>query len=152
MRIHLSQLVEVSHISHQGQSQPRIKISQIIVQLFQVCVLIRQFYKTMCNQPVAISNYHATYNYRYGSKSCNNKLYKVHSRPGVIEVSQLVCIDSSQLTGLQLHSSNYVQHGVAYINICVSKHSKEELSWAVDEWLQVISNKILFKMVIPLRY
>ena len=31
------------------------------------------------------------------------------------------------------------------------KHLKEELAWAIDERLQVISNKMLFKTVIPLR-
>ena len=28
---------------------------------------------------------------------------------------------------------------------------KEELAWATDKWLQVVSNKMLFKTVIPLR-
>ena len=28
---------------------------------------------------------------------------------------------------------------------------KEELGWTIDEWLQVISHKMLFKMVILLR-
>ena len=32
-----------------------------------------------------------------------------------------------------------------------SKHLKEELVWAIYEWLWVISNGILFKTVIPLR-
>ena len=41
--------------------------------------------------------------------------------------------------------------GVAYMYVRVSKHLKEELTWAIDKWLQVISDKILFKTVIPLR-
>ena len=28
---------------------------------------------------------------------------------------------------------------------------KEELAWAIDKWLQLIINKMLFKTVIPLR-
>ena len=41
--------------------------------------------------------------------------------------------------------------GVAYVNVRVSKHVKEELVWAIDKRRQVISNKILIKIVIPLR-
>ena len=37
---------------------------------------------------------------------------------------------------------------MAYINKCVSKHSKEELAWAIDKYLRVISNKM---SVIPLK-
>ena len=33
----------------------------------------------------------------------------------------------------------------------VSKRLKEELAWAIDKRLWVISNKMLFKTVIPLR-
>ena len=38
--------------------------------------------------------------------------------------------------------------GVAYVNVHVSRCSKEELAWAIDKQLQVISNKILFKTVL----
>ena len=31
------------------------------------------------------------------------------------------------------------------------KSLKEELAWAIDKRLQVVSNKMLFKIVIPLR-
>ena len=37
------------------------------------------------------------------------------------------------------------------MNVRVSKCLKEELDWAKDKWLQVISNKMVFKTVIPLR-
>ena len=40
--------------------------------------------------------------------------------------------------------------GVAYVNVCGSRHLKEELAWAINEWLHVISNTMLFKTVIPL--
>ena len=40
---------------------------------------------------------------------------------------------------------------VAYVNISVSKHLKEELVWAIDKLLWVNSNKMLLKIVIPLR-
>ena len=41
--------------------------------------------------------------------------------------------------------------GVAYVNVCVSRHLKEELAWAIDKRLLVVSNKMLFKTDIPLR-
>ena len=41
--------------------------------------------------------------------------------------------------------------GMAYMNVCVSRHLKEELGWAMDKQLQLIINKMLFKTVIPLR-
>ena len=41
--------------------------------------------------------------------------------------------------------------GMAYVNVCISRDLKEELAWVIDEWLWVISNKMLFKTVIPIR-
>ena len=41
--------------------------------------------------------------------------------------------------------------GVAYVNICVSRHLKEELAWAIDKRLWDINNKMLFKTVVSLR-
>ena len=41
--------------------------------------------------------------------------------------------------------------GVAYVNVRVSKSLKEELAWAIDKRLRVVSNKMLFKTVIPQR-
>ena len=37
------------------------------------------------------------------------------------------------------------------MNIRVLRCLKEELAWAIDKQLQVTSNKMLFKTVIPLR-
>ena len=34
--------------------------------------------------------------------------------------------------------------GVAYVNVHVSKSLKEELAWAIDKRLQIVSNKMLF--------
>ena len=31
------------------------------------------------------------------------------------------------------------------VDICVSSHLKEELAWAVNKWLRVISTIVLFK-------
>ena len=36
------------------------------------------------------------------------------------------------------------------MGVHVSRPLKEELAWATDKWLQVISNIMLFKTVIPL--
>ena len=41
--------------------------------------------------------------------------------------------------------------GVVYVNVRVSRPLKEELTWFIDKRLQVISNKMLFKTVVPLR-
>ena len=35
--------------------------------------------------------------------------------------------------------------GVAYVNVHVLRHLKEELSWAIDERFQLIINTMLFK-------
>ena len=40
---------------------------------------------------------------------------------------------------------------MAYVNVGVSKNLKEGLVWAIDKRLWLISNKMLFKIVIPLR-
>ena len=37
------------------------------------------------------------------------------------------------------------------MNVCVLKCLKEELAWAIGKRLRVISNKMLFKTVIPLK-
>ena len=36
------------------------------------------------------------------------------------------------------------------MNVHVLMHLKEKLAWAMDRWLQVISNNMLFKTVILL--
>ena len=41
--------------------------------------------------------------------------------------------------------------GMAYVNVHVSRHLKEELGWAIDKQLRPIIDKMLFKTVIPLR-
>ena len=40
---------------------------------------------------------------------------------------------------------------MAYVNVHQLRHLKEELAWPIDKWLRVIGNKMLFKIVIPLR-
>ena len=34
---------------------------------------------------------------------------------------------------------------MVYVDVCILSHLKEELTWAVDKWLQVISTIMLFK-------
>ena len=48
-------------------------------------------------------------------------------------------------------STSVIKVGVAYVNIQVSRRLKEKLAWVIDKWLQVISNKMLFKTIVPLR-
>ena len=38
-----------------------------------------------------------------------------------------------------------------YVNVHISRRLKEELGWAINNWLRLIINKMLFKTVIPLR-
>ena len=33
-----------------------------------------------------------------------------------------------------------IKVGVACMNLCISSHLKEELAWAIEKWLLVISN------------
>ena len=40
---------------------------------------------------------------------------------------------------------------MVYVNICVSRRLKEELAWAIDKWVHVIGNIMLYETVIPLR-
>ena len=44
-----------------------------------------------------------------------------------------------------------IKAGVAYVNVRISKHIKEELAWAINKRLLVISNEILFTTVMPLK-
>ena len=57
----------------------------------------------------------------------------------------------SSCTLVARRSASVIKVGVAYVNIHVSKHLKEELAWAIDKKLWVINNKMLLKTVIPLR-
>ena len=40
---------------------------------------------------------------------------------------------------------------MACVGVYVLRRFKEELAWATDIWLQIISNVMLFKAVIPLK-
>ena len=40
---------------------------------------------------------------------------------------------------------------MAYVNVCVLRYLKVELAGIIDKWLRVISNKMLFKTVTPLK-
>ena len=37
------------------------------------------------------------------------------------------------------NSTSVIKVGVAYMNICILRHIKEELAWAIDKQLHVIS-------------
>ena len=54
-------------------------------------------------------------------------------------------------TQVTRRSASIIRVGVAYVNVRVSRHLKEELSWAIDKRLRLIINTMLFKTVIPLR-
>ena len=38
---------------------------------------------------------------------------------------------------------------VSYVNVCALRRLKQELAWAIDKWLWVISNTMLFVLVKP---
>ena len=38
-----------------------------------------------------------------------------------------------------------------YMNIRILRDLKEELVWAIDEQLRLINNKMLFKIILPLK-
>ena len=57
----------------------------------------------------------------------------------------------SSCTGVTRRSASVIKVGVAYVNMRVSRRLKEELTWVIDKRLWVISNKMLFKTVVPLR-
>ena len=35
-----------------------------------------------------------------------------------------------------------IKVGVVYVNVCVLRHLKEELAWAIDKRIRVVSNKM----------
>ena len=55
----------------------------------------------------------------------------------------------SSCTLVTRRSASVIKVGVVYVNVRVSIHSKEELSWAIDKRLWLIINTMLFKTVIP---
>ena len=55
----------------------------------------------------------------------------------------------SSCTRVTKQSASVIKVGVAYMNVYISRHLKEELAWVIDKRLQVISNKMLFKAVVP---
>ena len=48
-------------------------------------------------------------------------------------------------------SVSFIRVGVVYMNVCISRHIKEELNLAIDKWLRLINNTVLYKIVIPAR-
>ena len=39
--------------------------------------------------------------------------------------------------------ASVIKVSVAYVNVCMSRHLKEELAWAIDKWFWAISNTML---------
>ena len=50
-----------------------------------------------------------------------------------------------------MRSVSVIKVGVAHLNVHVWRRLKEELAWVIDKRLWVISNKMLFTTVVPLR-
>ena len=57
-------------------------------------------------------------------------------------------IVKSSCTRVTRQSTSVIKVGVAYMNVCVSKHLKEELAWAINK---LASAYLLFRIVMPLR-
>ena len=57
----------------------------------------------------------------------------------------------SSCTRVTRWRASVIRVGVAYVNVCISGHLKEELGWPIDKRLWLIINTMLFKAVIPVR-
>ena len=57
----------------------------------------------------------------------------------------------SSCTLVTRRSASVIRVGVVYVNVCVSRRLKEELSWVIDKRLRLIINTVLVKTVIPVR-
>ena len=57
----------------------------------------------------------------------------------------------SSCTSVTRRSALVVKVGVAFVNVRVSRGLKQELAWVIDKRLLAVSNKMLFKTVVPLR-
>ena len=68
-----------------------------------------------------------------------------------ISRSFTVTVVKSSCTSVTRRSASVIKVGMAYVNIRVSRRLKEELAWGIDKRLRVISNKMLFKTVVPQR-
>ena len=42
-------------------------------------------------------------------------------------------------------STSVIKVGVVDVGVHISSHVKEEMTWAVDKWLRIISSMMLFK-------
>ena len=62
-----------------------------------------------------------------------------------------VIVVKNNCTSVTRLSASVIKVGVAYVNVRVSRRLKEELAWTIDKRLRVVSNKMLFKTVIPQR-
>ena len=54
-----------------------------------------------------------------------------------------VTVVKSSCTFVMKQSTPVIKLGMAYMNIHVSRHLKEEPAWAIDRWLQIISNNVV---------
>ena len=57
----------------------------------------------------------------------------------------------SSCTSVTRQRASVIKVNVAYVNVCISRRLKEELAWVIDKQLWTITNKMLFKTVVPLR-
>ena len=48
-------------------------------------------------------------------------------------------------------STSVIKVGVAYVNICISRHLTEDLDWAMDKNFGLVAKKCLKQLYIPLR-
>ena len=52
---------------------------------------------------------------------------------------------NNSCTEITRQSASVIKVGVVDIDVCILSHLKEELTWAIDKRLQVISTIMLFK-------
>ena len=56
----------------------------------------------------------------------------------------------SSCTSFTRQSATVLKMGEMYVSVRISRRLKEELAWVIDKRLRDISNKMLFKTVVPL--
>ena len=65
--------------------------------------------------------------------------YPCISRYFTVTVIQNSCSEVTR------RSASVIKVGVVDVDVRVSSHLKEELAWAIDKWIRVISTIMLFK-------
>ena len=82
----------------------------------------------------------------------NNNLWFLYTHAPVSILHQLLytrdLLHNDQYSKCH-YSASIINVSVSYVNVRILRHLKQEVAWAIDKWLRVISNTMLVKTVIP---